>query len=656
MRTSLRLPRLLVVLAVVAAPALGAPAAHAQDSDAPEGALGHWLPTETWVYEHWLPYDEGRLYELVGADRGAVWRHLRDDARRNLAQLGERRGYTPQQLAGALVAPRRDGVSAERFEQLRARTLRTLTQGHLSQHMLFHNLHQLTIPNRAPEIFGTASVEVFLRLRREELSPERIGRLHGRDLAEIRRACQRALRATAARGVRGGHVTAPQARLLVDRQLRQLPRWLGQRRYNGPPQTLAPATGELPVADYANHPQMSADGTLVTWDAYRATIPESVKRGEIRVLGVSSLFWGTPVRQAFSALRASPVELSGLAAGAGPVSAYNAALAGGGRFVAFEASAGNENFAKRYGQMTVVVRDLSTGTSVPVSHAGLGPDAPARTAYNPAISADGRLVAFEASDSGRAGRPSTNGLWLVDTATGARRLVRAGAAGATYAPRLSADGSTLVFTAPVGETTQVHALDVRSGRVEVVSRAPGARGAAADRDAVDPAVSADGGVVAFSSGAGNLGAAGSRGRVFVRDRARATTEAISADGPAYGPALSPDGGHVAFSQRRGVTRERPEGSRSQVWLHDRGGGGRTLVSRADGAEGRVADAHNLEAVVSRGGEHVAFTSTAANLDERKPAGLSGVFVRDMQRGTIRLLSSHTPRKAPGAGPPPHGHG
>lgn len=86
---------------------LAAPAAHAQDSDAPEGALGHWLPTETWVYEHWLPYDEGRLYELLDVDRGDVWRHLRDDAARNLAQLGRRAGYTPERLALALTEPRR---------------------------------------------------------------------------------------------------------------------------------------------------------------------------------------------------------------------------------------------------------------------------------------------------------------------------------------------------------------------------------------------------------------------------------------------------------------------------------------------------------------------------------------------------------------------
>ena len=637
-----------ILVAALALGLLAAPATRAQDSDAPGGALGHWLPTETWVYEHWLPYDEDRLYELLDVDRGDVWRHLRDDAARNLAQLGEGAGYTPRRLARALVEPRRNHVSARRFGQLRARALRTLTQGHLSQHMLFHNLHQLTIPDRSPEIFGTASVEVFLRLRRSDISPERIGRLHGRDRAEVRRACEQALRATAARGAREGHVSAAQARLLVDRQLRQLPRWLGQRRYNGPPRTVGPGTGALPVADFANQPQLSADGMLVTWDAYRAKLPESLQRGEIGVLGAVSLFSAMPVGHAFGAVWAPPAELSDLEAAEGPVSAYNGALSADGRFLAFEASAGNENFAKRYGQMTIVVRDLTTGASVPVSHQGLPPDAPARTAYNPTISADGRLVAFEASDGGRDGSPSTNGLWLVDTASGATRRVRRDDAGATYDPALSADGSTLAFVAPSREgTAQVHALDVRRGEIEVVSRADGERGATADRDAVEPAVSADGQVVAFTSGAGNLGPPGRHPRVLVRDRRAHTTKAAPVRGPAFGPALSPDGGHVAFSVRRGVSERRPEGSGSEVWLHQRRNGALRLVSRAGGPDGGPAEAHSLEAAVSRGGRLVAFTSTAGNLDARKPAGVPGVFVRDVARGTTRLMSSHAPRKPAG---------
>ena len=56
------------------------------DSDAPPGAPPHWLPNERWVMQHWLPYDEQRLFSLLGVDRGVIWRQLRDDTR-NLAQL-----------------------------------------------------------------------------------------------------------------------------------------------------------------------------------------------------------------------------------------------------------------------------------------------------------------------------------------------------------------------------------------------------------------------------------------------------------------------------------------------------------------------------------------------------------------------------------------
>src|SRR5688572_9125525 len=61
------------------------------DSEAPVTAPAHWLPPEDWVYNHWLPYDEDRLYELLGVGRGAIWRRLRDD-RHNLAGLAAEHG------------------------------------------------------------------------------------------------------------------------------------------------------------------------------------------------------------------------------------------------------------------------------------------------------------------------------------------------------------------------------------------------------------------------------------------------------------------------------------------------------------------------------------------------------------------------------------
>src|SRR3954451_24601885 len=82
------------------------------DSLAPPGAPAHWLPPEDWVYNHWLPYDEGRLYALLGVTRGDVWRQLRDD-HHTLAELAKAHGWpSPESLAAALVAPRRGRVPA----------------------------------------------------------------------------------------------------------------------------------------------------------------------------------------------------------------------------------------------------------------------------------------------------------------------------------------------------------------------------------------------------------------------------------------------------------------------------------------------------------------------------------------------------------------
>src|SRR4051794_10154905 len=99
------------VLAFAVAPSAGAqtpapapPQTASLDSDAPPGSPPHWLRHERWVMQHWLPYDERRLYRLLGVDRGTIWHQLRDDTH-SLAELAESRGWAPERLAGALVEP-----------------------------------------------------------------------------------------------------------------------------------------------------------------------------------------------------------------------------------------------------------------------------------------------------------------------------------------------------------------------------------------------------------------------------------------------------------------------------------------------------------------------------------------------------------------------
>jgi Tol biopolymer transport system component len=629
-----------VTRALAAAVALGvaglvaAPTAAGQDSLAPPGAPKHWLPNEQWVNLLWLPYDEARLYDLVGHDRGFIFRWVRDE--KTLAELGRRRGWTPDTLAAALVSPRRDELRPHDYAIVRERAERTLTQGHLGQHLLFHALHQTAVPAKASQIFGTPTRERFLRLRRDELSPLQIGELHGRTRVEMARETIRTLREAAELGVREGTLTERQAAVMLDRQLRSVPRWLGQSRYNGPS---GGRNRKLPAGDFARHPSISADGSTVVWDAYRATIAEAERLGEIHVRG-ARLDEG--VRFPVTVGRPDPRR---------PRSAYNCVLSATGRSVAFESSESTYPLAKRVGQMTVMVKDLTTGSIDHVSHEHRGPDPPSRTAFNPSLSADGSLVVFEATDAGEDGRPSRNGLWLADRRSGWQRLIADGSVGAAYLPRLSGDGRTVVYTSAAAGSdgfTRVFAQDLRSGRTTLVARAGEPRGAPADSDAYDPAISHDGRWVAFVSRARNLGGSrNGRSTIYVRDRRTGSTERVSgrlAGRDAASPAISRTGRYVVFLAREGTPDGTLGGLRSSLWLHDRRSGRTRLVSRAHGRAGAMADGYNSEPAVSADGRRVAFTSTAGNLSTRKPKGLPGVFVRDLRAGTTVLLSTHRPRK------------
>jgi len=294
--------------------------------------------------------------------------------------------------------------------------------------------------------------------------------------------------------------------------------------------------------------------------------------------------------------------------------------------------------------MSVVVRDLGTRQLDKVSHAGLPAGAPTRTAFNPSMSADGRVVAFEATDSGQGDRPSRNGLWLFDRADRRQTLVAEhDGRGGAYLPRVTADGAAVAYTA-VDPRTQVTQVLLRrlDGGVEpaLVSRADGAQGAPADSDAYEPAVSRDGAVAAFTSRARNLGAAARRSRVWVRDLAAGTTRLASAglDGDVSQPAISADGRFVAFVERLAIGDGTPAQLRSRIWVADRATRATTLLSRRGGAGGAAADGASTEPALSADGGRVVFTSTAGNLSARKPRGLAGVFVRDLRASTTTLLS------------------
>jgi Tol biopolymer transport system component len=504
-------------------------------------------------------------------------------------------------------------VSAARLRLLRSRALRTLTQGHMAQHMFFHSLHQFAVPGRARHIFGV-SKERYLALRRSELSPIQIGMLYGHSPAQVQAAVIATLRERSRAGVRTRSTPARQARLLLTRQVSQVPRWLQQARYNGPPQTHHHGAHrgtllELP-RNYASNPAISTDGSRVAYESYEQRLPLAVSTGEIGV-------FSAPVTGGAGTLVST-------AAAGNPRSAYNAAISANGSFVAFEIAAGNLNFAKRYGQIHVDVHDASSGQTTEVSGPATKPGY-SRSAFNPSLSDDGHKLAYSA-----VGENGNTVIWVRQIGTNATDIAtpRPSSApfGDAYGGRLSGDGRWLVFTwvARDGSGSHVYLTDLTSGATTLVDRAGGATGAVANGFSSHPAVSSDGRFVAFSSSARNLGANARGVRVYVRDIRTGTTALVSsrADGSAFEPAISADGARVAYTSTRG--------GRSRVVVYERATGTVTAISGNKGI--------SFDPALSGDGTRVAFASNRRDLAGTRSTGARTVYVRDLATGRTALVS------------------
>jgi len=219
---------------------------------------------------------------------------------------------------------------------------------------------------------------------------------------------------------------------------------------------------------------------------------------------------------------------------------------------------------------------------------------------------------------------------------------------------LSADGRFVAFTSfahnlvpgiPPSNHSQVYVRDRHAGTTELVSRNPG--GEAANADAREASISADGRFVAFSSYASNLvpgvvdpGVSD----VFVVDRTAGTIEYVSLSTSGFpsgyyswAPFLSADGRYVAFNSEApnldpndhntfpdGFVRDRLLGTTEVVTLTPTGG----APNHACYVDGVSAD-----------GQVVVFRSGATNLAPLDTDFRVDVYVRDRTSGTTEWLSS-----------------
>jgi Tol biopolymer transport system component len=329
------------------------------------------------------------------------------------------------------------------------------------------------------------------------------------------------------------------------------------------------------------------------------------------------------------------------------------AVSADGRIVAFESFATNLVVNDTNGKYDVFVRDRTTGVTERVSVDSSGAEGNGSSGFDgfadsAALSADGRFVAF-ASFATNLVAGDTNGfvdLFVHDRTTGGTERVSVDSSGAeangdSSAPAISADGRFVAFKSfatnlVAGDTNgfaDIFVHDRATGTTERVSvDSAGQEGFGACNLS---AISADGRFVAFDSRA-NLVADDMNGAwdVFVHDRTTGTTERVSVDSTgqegrarSVHPSLSADGRIVAFASLAPNFAPGDKNGAYDVFVHDRSNGLTTRVS-VDSA-GAGADSGSGSPSLAADGLTIAFDSYADNLVAGDSNGFEDVFVHEL---------------------------
>ncbi len=164
-------------------------------------------------------------------------------------------------------------------------------------------------------------------------------------------------------------------------------------------------------------------------------------------------------------------------------------------------------------------------------------------------------------------------------------------------------------------------------------------------DSTEPVVSADGRFVAFSSVAKNLVADDTTIQdVFVRDRETGETTRVSVaadgssgDGSSFDPAISADGLIVAFTSDATNLVVGDRNDKKDVFVHNRQTGETTRVSISSSRD--AGNDNSRAASLSGDGRYVAFSSEASNLvGDDANVRIEDVFVHDRKEGTTERVS------------------
>jgi uncharacterized repeat protein (TIGR01451 family) len=328
-----------------------------------------------------------------------------------------------------------------------------------------------------------------------------------------------------------------------------------------------------------------------------------------------------------------------------------------GRFVAFTSSATNL-VAPATTFAGIFVRDRLLGQTYHASVTSAGVPAN-QTSDSPALSANGRYVAFESWASNLAGLDTNNttDVFRHDLQTGTTVLVSVADGGSSanadsHNPSLSADGSSVAFDSYASNlvpgdtsTRDVFVRHVPAGTTTRVSVTPA--GTTSNNWSYWPSLSDDGRYVAFGSEATNLVAGDTNGDLdaFVRDLAGATTTRVSvstlgtpSDSDITMPFLSADGRYVGFGSEAWSLDASDLNDFTDVFVYDTQTATMQAGVRMDYGTQAAGKSSQARIVSAPGARFVAFTSRGANLAPGDITPLNDAFVRNLDTGATERIS------------------
>ncbi len=297
-----------------------------------------------------------------------------------------------------------------------------------------------------------------------------------------------------------------------------------------------------------------------------------------------------------------------------------------------------------------------------VSSSGPAADGPSSTEGTEQLSADGHLYVFQSDSTNLpGGDPPGASAYLHNFKTGKTKLVGVDSHGnaptgtAEY-PEISANGRIISFNAVglLGNDTvgEVYARNLKTGKTQLVSVT----------NAGDPATgnfsflgspSATGRYIAFESRAANMpGGDGTNGFAYLRDLKKHRTVLVSRNnagdpvqGNPYGQSVSRDGRFVVFSSDdpNAVPAKAPPAR--HVYLRDLKKGKTTLIDKVGGVP---VVAHSETPSITPDGRFIAYDSDATNLPGASGSVLRG-YLFDRKTGKTRMVTRHSDGAKAGGG-------